>query len=119
SFDVCSAREILEERACGCVVDGRDFARFWRAAEELRDDPERRRCLATRGASSARELFSPNSAVASHVRLYSAALRARSRTAKRKESADPGRPFEALRRLGPRRIAGRAHSFLVACQPCF
>lgn len=70
SFDISSAREILEDQACGRVVPGDDFAALARAVLELASDPELRARLGASGASFARERFAPRRCVEAYAALY-------------------------------------------------
>jgi glycosyltransferase involved in cell wall biosynthesis len=70
SFDVCSAREILEARGCGLVVRRGDFGALADALASLASDEGARARLGGRGAAAARELFDPSEVVRAHERLY-------------------------------------------------
>jgi glycosyltransferase involved in cell wall biosynthesis len=70
SFDVCSAREVLEAHACGVVVPQGDYAGLAAALAALGRDPARRRALGERGARAARELFDPERMMAAYRALY-------------------------------------------------
>ena len=70
SFDVCSAREVLEAHACGIVVPQGDHAGLAAALAALGRDPARRRALGERGARAARELFDPERMMAAYRELY-------------------------------------------------
>jgi glycosyltransferase involved in cell wall biosynthesis len=70
SFDVCSAREVLEERGCGVVVAGGDHAGLAGALARLASDASERGRLGGRGVAAARELFDPREVADSYERLY-------------------------------------------------
>ncbi len=70
SFDVCSAREVLEERGCGVVVAGGDHAGLAGALARLATDASERERLGSRGVAAARELFDPREVVSRYERLY-------------------------------------------------
>jgi glycosyltransferase involved in cell wall biosynthesis len=70
SFDVCSAREILEARGCGLVVRRGDFGALADALASLASDAAARARLGGRGAAAARELFDPSEVVRAYERLY-------------------------------------------------
>lgn len=59
SFDVCSAREILESHECGVVVRQKDYLGLARAVRELIVDPELRFRMGEAGKLAAGELFDP------------------------------------------------------------
>jgi glycosyltransferase involved in cell wall biosynthesis len=70
SFDVCSAREILEEGDCGIVVPEGDYHLLVEriaALAEQRDVHER---LGSRGVAVARELFDTREVVSRYEQLY-------------------------------------------------
>jgi glycosyltransferase involved in cell wall biosynthesis len=69
SFDVASAREILEEHQCGRVVTQGDYAGLCRAITELAVSRETRRNYAANGAAVARELFCAESCLEKYRRL--------------------------------------------------
>jgi glycosyltransferase involved in cell wall biosynthesis len=68
SFDVCSAREILEERHCGSVVPLRDYPAFARAVITLLADDELRGAKAKRGLEVA-DMFAPDRNAAAYAEL--------------------------------------------------
>lgn len=70
SFDVCSAREILQEHGCGLVVESGDHGALAEALARLASGEELRARLGAAGASAARELFEPSEVVAAYERLY-------------------------------------------------
>lgn len=70
SFDVCSAREILEERGCGVVVESGNHGALAEALARLASDEELRARLGASGGRAARELFDPSEVVAAYERLY-------------------------------------------------
>lgn len=70
SFDVCSAREILEGRSCGVVVSSGEHVALAEALASLASDAEARARLGARGAAVARELFDPSEVVRAYERLY-------------------------------------------------
>ena len=70
SFDVCSAREILQGRGCGLVVESGNHEALAEALASLAWDEERRAALGSAGARAARELFDPAEVVGAYERLY-------------------------------------------------
>ena len=70
SFDVCSAREILEGKGCGLVVSSGNQEALAEALASLAWDEEARARLGARGAAAARELFDPLEVVRAYERLY-------------------------------------------------
>jgi glycosyltransferase involved in cell wall biosynthesis len=70
SFDVCSAREVLEEHSCGIVVRQGDYEGMVEAIERLARAPDLRRTMGVNGARLARELFDPARVVARYEDLY-------------------------------------------------
>lgn len=70
SFDVCSAREVLEAHACGVVVPQGDHAGLAAALVALGRDPAHRQALGRRGAVVARELFDPERMIRAYRELY-------------------------------------------------
>lgn len=70
SFDVASAREVLEAHGCGLVVTARDHPAFAEAVKDLIDDPERRRVLGERGRRVGRALFDPAASADGYLRIY-------------------------------------------------
>ncbi|MES2444550.1 MAG: glycosyltransferase family 4 protein [Pseudomonadota bacterium] len=57
SFDVCSAREILEGHDCGVVVPRGDYAALAKTCSDLLHDSARREHLSARGPAVAAALF--------------------------------------------------------------
>jgi glycosyltransferase involved in cell wall biosynthesis len=72
SFDVCSAREILEENDCGRVAPQGDYAALAAALAQLAGDPALRARLGEQGRRVALRLFDPAPVAAAYVRLYRA-----------------------------------------------
>lgn len=72
SFDVCSAREILEEHECGRVAPQGDYAGLAAALSELAADPALRARLGDHGRRAALRLFDPGPVAAAYVRMYRA-----------------------------------------------
>jgi glycosyltransferase involved in cell wall biosynthesis len=70
SFEVCSAREILERGPCGVVVSQGDFSALLTAVTSLASDIDRRAVLGRAGATLARRLFAPEVAAEAYTRLY-------------------------------------------------
>jgi len=70
SFDVCSAREILEAHGCGVVVGAGKHDALSEALAALAWDEGRRTALGSAGARAARELFDPSEVVGAYERLY-------------------------------------------------
>jgi glycosyltransferase involved in cell wall biosynthesis len=70
SFDVCSAREILEEGECGVVVPAGDYELLVERIAALACEPAARERLGSRGVAVARELFDPREVADSYERLY-------------------------------------------------
>lgn len=70
SFDVCSAREILEDHGGGVVVPQGDYAGLLAACSRLAQQPEEASRLGDVGARVAVRLFGPESVVRSYERLY-------------------------------------------------
>lgn len=70
SFDVCSAREILERHDCGIVVEQGDYTAFVEAACSLARDSQERRQLGANGHRAARKLFAPEEMSAQYEALY-------------------------------------------------
>lgn len=72
SFDVCSAREILDGHDCGRVAAQGDYAGLAAALGELAADTALRARLGENGVRAARRLFNPVPVAAAYVRLYRA-----------------------------------------------
>jgi len=70
SFDVCSAREILERYNCGRVVPQGDYAEFVEQVADLAGSPAVRRVSGTNGSRTAGQLFDPARIVKQYERLY-------------------------------------------------
>ncbi len=70
SFDVCSAREILEDYDCGRVIMQGDYDALLREVHQLSADPATLNALAARGRRVAEELFLPERVVAAYEALY-------------------------------------------------
>lgn len=70
SFDVCSAREILDEHRCGLVVPQGEYRGLVNAIEQLAASPSLRTEMGARGARVARELFVPERVVSRYEDLY-------------------------------------------------
>ncbi|HZT59132.1 MAG TPA: glycosyltransferase family 4 protein [Pyrinomonadaceae bacterium] len=70
SFDVCSAREILEGRGCGVVVRSGDYEALAGALASLASDGEGRARFGACGVAAARELFDPQQVAQKYERLY-------------------------------------------------
>ena len=75
SFEVCSAREILEARGCGLVVAKGNQEALAEALASLAWDDEARARLGARGRATARELFDPAQVVRAYERLYLSLVR--------------------------------------------
>ena len=70
SFDVCSAREILEQYNCGRVVPQGDYTGLVRELVALADNPSLRNALGANGSQTARELFHPAGIREQYEHLY-------------------------------------------------
>lgn len=70
SFEVCSAKEILEGHGAGRVVVQGDYEGLVSAIEELAEDSEERGRLGVRGAAAARRLFDPDAVVGQYRSFY-------------------------------------------------
>ena len=70
SFDVCSAREVLERHAVGRVVPAGDYAALVEAMADLLHRTDDRMEMGQRGAQLARDLFDPEAIVRDYERLY-------------------------------------------------
>jgi glycosyltransferase involved in cell wall biosynthesis len=70
SFDVCSAREILEERGCGLVVPEGDYEALVKQVTTLAHQEDALKQLGGAGARVARELFDPQEVVRRYEHLY-------------------------------------------------
>lgn len=72
SFDVVSAREILEAHECGVVVDRNDWNGLWRAVAETMKDSGARASMGARGAAVARRLFAGRVNTDEYERMWQA-----------------------------------------------
>lgn len=70
SFDVSSAREILEQYRCGFVAQQGDYPSLVEAIERLLDDTLLAADYGRRGAEAARRLFDPGRSVGAYAALY-------------------------------------------------
>jgi len=70
SFDVCSAREILEEQGCGLVVPRGDYAGLVTALSSLAENAEVRARFSRRGAIVAKNKFDETRNVACYAAVY-------------------------------------------------
>lgn len=70
SFDVASAREVLEAHSCGLVVEDRDHTALAQGVRGLIDNPGRRRALGDRGRQIGRALFDPAASAEGYARIY-------------------------------------------------
>jgi glycosyltransferase involved in cell wall biosynthesis len=70
SFDVCSAREILEDHDCGLVIPNRDYQQLVRAIANLAEEDEQRARFAKNGVALAGRLFDPQAVAAKYEQLY-------------------------------------------------
>lgn len=71
SFDVCSAREILEGGGCGVVVSRGDYESLAQQVAALAGRRDAREQFGRRGAALAREIFDPRQVVSRYEQLYS------------------------------------------------
>lgn len=69
SFDVCSAREILERQRCGIVAAQGDYEHLCAALVNLAGSPELRAGYGASGAAAARRLFSAEASISSYRQL--------------------------------------------------
>ncbi|QDV42303.1 Putative glycosyltransferase EpsD [Stieleria neptunia] len=69
SFDVCSAREILETHRCGRVVAQSDYDAMADAVAELSDETHRRE-VAERAIDTARDLFEATTIIRQYEDVY-------------------------------------------------
>jgi glycosyltransferase involved in cell wall biosynthesis len=79
SFDVCSARELLDE-GCGAVVEGQDFTALAGVLSELIDDAERREAMGEIGARIGERLFDSRLTGQRYDELYASLLTTRRAT---------------------------------------
>lgn len=70
SFDVCSAREMLDEYECGSVLKQGYYAELVTSLVELSRDSELRSAQGTRGAETAAKLFSATDVITQYKQLY-------------------------------------------------
>jgi glycosyltransferase involved in cell wall biosynthesis len=70
SFNVCSAREILEQHNCGRVVPQGNYAELIEQVAGLADSPAMLCALGTNGSVTARQLFDPALIMKQYERLY-------------------------------------------------
>ncbi len=70
SFDVASAREILERNSCGLVVEQGDYPGLVAALERLKENAAERAAFGAEGAKISRALFQPEQSVARYAELY-------------------------------------------------
>lgn len=74
SFDVCSAREILETGDCGRVVEQGDYAGLVATLTRLQDDGPERERLGQNATALATRLFSPAANVGKYLEIYHAVV---------------------------------------------
>lgn len=72
SFDVCSAREVLQEHDCGRVARQGDYDGLAAALAELAGDPALRARLGDNGRRAALRLFDPAPVAGAYASLYRA-----------------------------------------------
>jgi glycosyltransferase involved in cell wall biosynthesis len=70
SFDVCSAREVLERHRCGSVARQGDFRSLLAAVSRFAEDGGLLREMQANAIASVRRLFVADAAVAAYERLY-------------------------------------------------
>jgi glycosyltransferase involved in cell wall biosynthesis len=70
SFDVCSAREILQGHDCGVVVSGGDYDAMVHEIVTLFEAGEVRAELGHRAAEAAKKLFNPPEIISRYEQLY-------------------------------------------------
>ena len=70
SFDVSSAREILEQHGCGIVIESGDYVALVAAVTQMESSPERREEMGRKGADAARRLFAADAAAAEYRRIW-------------------------------------------------
>jgi glycosyltransferase involved in cell wall biosynthesis len=80
SFDVCSAREILEGHDCGAVVAQGDYSALVERISDLARDEDERRRLGENGVRAAAHLFEPSAVAAQYERLYLSLLGPRTKS---------------------------------------
>lgn len=74
SFDVCSAREMLEERGAGKVVPLGNYRALSVALADILRCPDKRAEMGRNGRRSAEELFSKENTVRSYTAVYDSVL---------------------------------------------
>lgn len=87
SFEVCSAREILEGHTCGRVVPQADYPAMAEAIQVLFEQPELRRSLGENGAAAARDLFQPEHIIQQYEMFYASLATRQSRSQATKDSS--------------------------------
>jgi glycosyltransferase involved in cell wall biosynthesis len=70
SFEVCSAREILEEHGCGLVVANRNYPKLVEQIATLAREREMRAQFAKSGVALVGQLFDPETVAAKYEQLY-------------------------------------------------
>jgi glycosyltransferase involved in cell wall biosynthesis len=70
SFEVCSAREILEEHGCGFVVANRDYPKLIEQIATLAREREVRAQFGKSGVALVGQLFDPETVAAKYEKLY-------------------------------------------------
>jgi len=70
SFDVCSAREILESHECGLVVPQGDYQGLIEAMNSLMENPSHIGEMGRKGAVAAQALFSPSKLRGEYNKFY-------------------------------------------------
>jgi glycosyltransferase involved in cell wall biosynthesis len=75
SFDVCSAREILDASQCGIVAAKDNYAAIAAAASLLARDQQLRSTMSRNGAALARRLFDPSVGVRRYEEIYGSLTR--------------------------------------------
>ena len=70
SFDVCSAKEILKDNDCGCVVKQGDYQSFVEAIERIARDPAERLRLGCNGCLAAKKFFQKPDIIRRYTNVY-------------------------------------------------
>ncbi|RCH56644.1 hypothetical protein DJ568_01935 [Mucilaginibacter hurinus] len=70
SFDVCSAREILEERECGEVIGMNNYDDFYQAILQLKNEPARLTQYGKNGVALSKALFSKDAVMEKYQNIY-------------------------------------------------
>lgn len=70
SFDVCSAREMLEDTGAGLVVPQGDYESLIGAIEQLAMEKEQQEAMAVAGRSAAERYFAPERIATEYLALY-------------------------------------------------